>query len=339
MTREAKIGLLTGLGVIVLIGVLLSEYLGGPAPGTAAGQNRMAALPIGSSYREKVMQPVGVPSMVRGEGGTNAPADGPTNGTVMNQVAGLPTAYAADSSTPTTGDVRSNAGEVAIASPVTPIADGQVRALAANGPTDRPPTIELNDLQTISIAPTGQPVAAKTVQGEQYVIVAGDSLSKIAKKFYRSSKVEDQQRIVAANPGMLKNTGTILIAGKKLLIPGVPSALAAVPAPDRKADAKTDGRSVVIRSPGQVGRAAGNTSSDARRLASAADFARKDVVKTAGTKNSGVYVVQDGDTLERIARKVSPSHAVEVAKQIAMLNKIKDPRGLQVGQRLRLPAN
>ena len=29
MTREAKIGMLTGLGVIVLIGVLLSEYLGG----------------------------------------------------------------------------------------------------------------------------------------------------------------------------------------------------------------------------------------------------------------------------------------------------------------------
>ena len=28
MTREAKIGMLTGLGVIVLIGVLLSEYLG-----------------------------------------------------------------------------------------------------------------------------------------------------------------------------------------------------------------------------------------------------------------------------------------------------------------------
>ena len=28
MTREAKIGMLTGLGVIVLIGVLLSNYLG-----------------------------------------------------------------------------------------------------------------------------------------------------------------------------------------------------------------------------------------------------------------------------------------------------------------------
>ena len=37
MTREAKIGLLTGLAVIVLIGILLSEYLGGPAAGAGPG--------------------------------------------------------------------------------------------------------------------------------------------------------------------------------------------------------------------------------------------------------------------------------------------------------------
>ena len=56
MTREAKIGMLTGLGVILLIGVLLSNYLGtgtGPAP-TA----RMAPLSIGAGYRQEVMQPV-----------------------------------------------------------------------------------------------------------------------------------------------------------------------------------------------------------------------------------------------------------------------------------------
>ena len=54
MTREAKIGLLTGLGVIVLIGVLLSEYLGGPTAGAPGASNRMAPLPVSAAYRERV---------------------------------------------------------------------------------------------------------------------------------------------------------------------------------------------------------------------------------------------------------------------------------------------
>ena len=37
MTREAKIGMLTGLGVIVLIGVLLSNYLGADGADVADG--------------------------------------------------------------------------------------------------------------------------------------------------------------------------------------------------------------------------------------------------------------------------------------------------------------
>src|SRR6478672_10920006 len=69
MTKEAKIGMLTGLGVIVLIGVLLSEYLGDKNPGgggTAVVNvptGRMAPLPVGAAYREQVTSPIGVPAM------------------------------------------------------------------------------------------------------------------------------------------------------------------------------------------------------------------------------------------------------------------------------------
>jgi nucleoid-associated protein YgaU len=49
-------------------------------------------------------------------------------------------------------------------------------------------------------------------------------------------------------------------------------------------------------------------------------------------------VVRDGDTLDKIARKLSATHFTEVARQIASLNKIKDPHSLQVGMKLRLPA-
>src|SRR4051794_36145694 len=73
MTREAKIGMLTGLGVIVLIGVLLSEYLGDSAGGkggagsvsSGGATGRMAELPVGSAYRRDVMEPVNVPVMIR----------------------------------------------------------------------------------------------------------------------------------------------------------------------------------------------------------------------------------------------------------------------------------
>ena len=72
MTREAKIGMLTGLGVIVLIGVLLSEYLGerNTGPTVAAGATgNMAPLPFGAGYRDQIITPVGVPAI--------APAGGP----------------------------------------------------------------------------------------------------------------------------------------------------------------------------------------------------------------------------------------------------------------------
>src|SRR4051812_595630 len=101
MTREAKIGMLTGLGVIVLIGGLLSEDLGDSAGGKGGGggagagsgvlvgetggaggggggggggagsvssggaTGRMAELPAGSAYRRDVMEPVSVPVMIR----------------------------------------------------------------------------------------------------------------------------------------------------------------------------------------------------------------------------------------------------------------------------------
>ena len=65
MTREAKIGMLTGLGVIILIGVLLSNYLGN-GNGMLAGTTRMAPLPAGASYREQVMHPMGVPAAAVG---------------------------------------------------------------------------------------------------------------------------------------------------------------------------------------------------------------------------------------------------------------------------------
>jgi LysM repeat protein len=48
--------------------------------------------------------------------------------------------------------------------------------------------------------------------------------------------------------------------------------------------------------------------------------------------------VQSGDTLEKIARKFAPTKVPETVQKMISLNTIKNPKGLQVGQTLKLPA-
>ncbi|MGN6370222.1 MAG: LysM peptidoglycan-binding domain-containing protein [Phycisphaerae bacterium] len=351
MTREAKIGMLTGLGVIVLIGTLLSEYLGGGPHGVGATGNgamgRMAALPMGAAYRQEIMQPVGVPSLVRNDGASVAPGAGA--GVVATpSMTGAPLAPAAPvgSGTDAGGAPRLDSplsNGPAMNQPVAAVPAGTVQMDAgmqqASIPTMQMPA---SGVQTVyvpgqaaapaagqargTLTPAGPvtaadlaPAAAAKPAGEEYVIVPGDNLAKIAKKFYKSSKNSDIQRIVAANPAMLKNDKSVLIAGKKLLIPtveraaaveGSSSMAAAVPA------MPTVKEKTVIRKPGS-GEAV------AREKAAAEARAKKAAGK--------VYVVQAHDTLGKIAQKFGVG-----VKELMAANGIKDAKGLQVGAKLKV---
>jgi nucleoid-associated protein YgaU len=379
MTREAKIGLLTGLGVIVLIGILLSEYLGPVGtPGTTTATNRMAPLPIAQTYRENVMQPIGVPGMAARSESTQvaaAPAMGPDGaaGTppLMSQIGSLPRAFAADPASspaaPVTpaaplnpapsapSQVASDSGptpmptQPVVAAPVTPIKDGEIAppVLAhAGSPNNLPsgvPMFQIEDSHPVST--TGSPSIAgpakpeqAPITGQEYTIVSGDTLNKIARKFYGSAKPEDAQRIVTANPSSLKTTMSMLVVGKKLIIPDVAKTVD----PSLRPGSGTEVAAlvpvkptIVIRSPGTKPETADAKPVEARKLSLKPETAAK---KDAGKeKESGShYVVLSGDTPERIARKFSSSP--EYAKQLMAVNKIKDPRGLQVGMKLKLPA-
>lgn len=249
MTKEAKIGMLTGLGVIVLIGVLLSEYLGdtrsmtGAAAVSAAGggtaTGRMAELPIGENFRQQVMEPIGVPGMARGDAPLAGLGGGDlAGGTVM---ATPPTAYAAENKAIEQAVVPLPAGP-SISKPVAPIAVGPApmeQQASFSGPAGGPPTISVAEAPTpVRAIPAAAPLenvlaaspkaavtsaspspAAPAAQGTPYVIAAGDNLAKIAKRFYQSSKISDIKRIVAANPGVLKDMDSPIIAGKTLTIP------------------------------------------------------------------------------------------------------------------------
>ena len=333
MTREAKIGMLTGLGVIVLIGVLLSEYLGGgPHGGGAMGMGatgRMASLPMGAAYRQEIMQPVGVPSLVRADGASVAPGAGVATPAVTAAPTAPPVAYGA---TDVGGAPRMDtplASGPAINQPVTAVPAGavQMNVQQASIPTMQMP---VTGVQTVYVAGQAQqnrgltvdgtvtpvaeaaPAAPAKPAGQEYVIAAGDNLAKIAKKFYKSSKNSDIERIVAANPAMLKNDKSVLMAGKKLLIPTVVTAVAGA-TPSMPAAAVPVPGDVVIRKPG---------SGDAHGAAAAS--AKKGAAK--------VYVVQANDTLEKIAKKLGVP-----VKKIAAANGIKDAKSLQVGQKLQVP--
>ena len=144
MTREAKIGMLTGLMVIVLIGVLLSDYLGGPGKGGAMSPTgRMAELPMGAAYRQEVTDPVGVPGMARGDGASMAAPAAPASvsGTATAGSPNMPQPKTVNDGSPApVGPVA--AGGPIVGQPVTPVPAGLVRM---DQPLGDGPTVQLTD--------------------------------------------------------------------------------------------------------------------------------------------------------------------------------------------------
>jgi LysM repeat protein len=356
MTREAKIGMLTGLGVIVLIGVLLSDYLG-DARGTMlasvagnAGNNtatgRMAPLPIGAGYRQQMMEPVGPGSM----NGSNAVAStGDLTVPNMTPAQVIPPAFASqrqmvdlgtDSSVPVaTGPTVSR--------PVAAVAVGRSPMESPSRGSGGLPTISVNEdtsghedaLTAIGNALLGRTSKEEgnAAAGTSYVIAPGDNLGKIARKFYGSSKNSDVQRIVSANSSVLKDANSPLIAGRKIVIPGFAGAAgsghsASTPGKVSAAMMKKT-EPVMVYLPREVGTrndSHGGQDAGAENPKGAATGAKKDAAK--------VYVVQSGDTLEKIARKLAPTKVSEMVEKLKSSNQIKDVRGLQVGTKLKLPA-
>lgn len=375
MTKEAKVGMLTGLGVIVVIGVLLSEYLGTPPGGapSSVATGKMAPLPIGAAKRTQLLEEVGVPAMVQAE--STAVAGAPASG-----VPNIPAAFAADIHREAPLSVPAPTGPV-VSAPVSAVPAGPVQVASVQN-LDVPPTVQVQDtpaMATMDIndgaagaaAPAGmaaKPGAAK-VPGEEYVIAKGDSLAKISSKFYQANTSENRQRIIAANPGILKDGQPFLIAGRKLVIPASPAAVAAAMAksatpvakadPKKAAEHKTQDPGVVIGLPGTKttqnkgadGKVADSKLADGKAGttkpvsvavgkgdAGKADSTKDPVKKTDSKKaDAKVYVVKEGDSLEKIARKLDSENPQAQVKKLIAVNGLKNASSLQVGDKLKLP--
>jgi len=325
VTREAKVGMLTGLGVIVLIGVLLSNYLdphtvlpgGGTLGGSGTGNaesnatGQMAPLPVGSAYRKEVMSPAAGTTQLMAAPGMGA--ESATHYAMASGQAEPVTLVAGMDTNAGAGQRMGQAGPV-IQDPVAPIAAGPM-GIDRTGGTDGPPVVMVSQV-TPGNGPATGPAAAPgpVLASVNYVIAPSDTLSKIAKKFYHDSKTSNVQKIVAANPNLLKDEHSPLMQGKTLVIPGVAAA-----APVRAVQPMIGG---VVPLPGDVTTAVGPRVPAPQNV----------------TPAKKTYVVQEGDTLAKIARKLSPANATQMEKKLVSLNGIKDPDSLSAGTKLKVPA-
>jgi nucleoid-associated protein YgaU len=243
MTRETKIGLLVGLAFIIIVGILLGDSV------RHATDVQPASLPqVAQNVRNAVTTPgtpVTAPITMQSQGGTqNATPQQtvltreevlrPQNGGVV--IIGPGSASTLQSNT----QVGSRGNETS---------DG-----AADSGTP-PRNVNPNDARTINdplhqlalqngeqLVPLGSRPGENTTPrptrpdntvalargGKSYQAGPGDSLGKIAAKFYGSSAKPLRDAIVAANPSLKANPDRIL-AGQTYTIPAIETAAAPVP--------------------------------------------------------------------------------------------------------------
>ena len=189
MTRETKVGLLVGLGVILLVGIILTDTL------TVQSTNE-EAIPALNSIPE--IAPPGTADDVIVE---------------QHRLQDTPPAHRADTTTPS-GDPRPNRVEPAIA-----VNDAAGTAPSADQtPTDQTTVLD-TDTDRSEPSPVG--VAAATGARRKYRTVrTGDSLWKIAADEYGHGGL--YRLIIKANPGRI-GANNLVRPGVRLIIPPRPA--------------------------------------------------------------------------------------------------------------------
>jgi len=238
-----------GLAFIIVIGILLSDHLTSTteppqAMLTQAGDNVRQGVTIPGTINPPITQVVAPPVQV-------APANpvptqqelqpqGPPVGIVqIGPGATPPPAPEAQPQPPVvTPPVevapQPPAGPVVTQAPPTPqhlpgpnplaeVAKQFEEELVIAG-TNEPTTL------TTPNAPPTQNVTPGPASAMQYKAVEGDTLSKLAGRFYGANTEANRARIIAANTSLQKNPDVVVI-GRTYTIPGVSDAAPAAPAP------------------------------------------------------------------------------------------------------------
>ncbi len=195
MNRETKVGLITGMAIIVMVGMLLSSYLNHHKPSVQPANMSN----LGSQLRQRLLHPMSFQQVPMP---ANAPA-------IAAAPANAPNAYASATPIATSGTPT----------PVLSMPGYTSSPVVTLPPSVRPHFAPVAEVQTIEQTQTS-PSGAAT-----YRVRAADTLSRIAWHFYRDSGPLAIERIVRANPGKLHSARSMLRVGEKLHIPGASTAL------------------------------------------------------------------------------------------------------------------
>lgn len=323
MAKETKVGLLAGLGFIICFAVILTNK-GGPSrsagrttladagrsaiPSRAAqpvpardrtrtGRRPAAAqprtIPTGSS---RTIPALHVPAQQAGPGNsTQRPVAGRRNpGRTQERQAARTSADTSTASLPVESRPQT---------PLTSVPNEQLEiATSADGSFDRPAAT--SDFGGARESGTDPMRAQRPVPSAVHVVSAGETLSKIAAKYYGKGTRANIDRLVAANPVALANPDVIRV-GMKVEVPGV--------APSTNGDAGSH-RSVASRETGRT---------------------ESTATPAAATR---WYQIRKGDRYIDIARNElgDASRWEEIYEM--NVEKFPDPGNIREGVRIKLPA-
>ncbi len=327
MTKEKPIGLIVGLFFIIVFGLILSELTGTnatcPPPPSAEEENvgAYSATPTIDDYVPYNPAPsipprgsvLGADALV--DVRMSRP-DASDRGGIIEAELRPEAAVLAATEAPPTRVVDSFMQEVSVPVPVV--------AHATRG--------------TIYVGPGGVssehlvgPAAVARAQTKTYVVESGDTLTRIARKFYGAGHEREYKRIFAANRDSMRTESSLSI-GQELTIPPLSSNSGA--GSDRPASGSTGGDPVGRSGNGRyaavsLGELSGTLSAMGRRPVPAP------VPAVART-----YVVQRGDNLTSIARRLMRDDSSAAVRKLFEANRgvLPSRDRLQIGMELRLPS-
>lgn len=178
----------------------------------------------------------------------------------------------------------------------------------ASQPQPRSGTFDWSRVRT-SVVPAPVPAPEQPNAAQSYTVQSGDTLSGIAAKYYPGRVQTGVKLLAEANKHLFTDPRTMR-EGMVLAIPAAAAASTAAPVP---APASTSG--------------------------TASQPAQKPDEPAPGSASDGEYVVQSGDTLERIARKLLNDGNRWNDLYEWNRDRLPSPGRLQIGQKLRVRGN
>lgn len=314
MTRETKIGLLVGLAFIIVIGILLSDHLS-----VSAEPPRAALVQAGKSVRDGIAAPgtptASIPTPPPADPTPQRPV--PTrddllppvqrqDAIVSIQTGGHPQYrppitiqhHAPDASYAPQGNYADQpsayhrlpdetiAGSIPPAPSVdlpAPVDGGMSRdhaTIARDNPLAQ--LAEQFGEQVVSLDRPARPARqGETLEAREYVATSGDSLSKIAARFYGRSTKESRELILRANPS-LKGNPDLIVAGRTYLIPQKGLTVTPAPVAVRAAGRSTPVETYTVKEGDTLWKIAKDQCGSVRQLQSIRDL-NKDVLKGGDT--------------------------------------------------------